>query len=162
MKKNNNFSGIGVGYVSVMMIFAVICLTVFAVLSLRASSSSYELNKKSNSYTTDYYTADNRAKAILAELDETAYYAHASGFFEDSFGEAVMSDGVKLFPVSDGFRAEYSVPLNNNLALEVKVIFYSDTSAHSGARYAIISWNTSGIMSEETDAPLNVWDGENL
>lgn len=162
MKKKNNYSGIGVGYVSVMMIFAVICLTVFAVLSMRASSSSYELNKKSSSYTTDYYAADSKAKAILAELDETAYYAHASGFFEDSFGEAILSDGVKLYPVSDGFRAEYSVPLNQNLTLYVKVIFYSDTSAHSGARYDIISWNTSGNMPEETDAPLNVWDGEIL
>lgn len=162
MKKNNNYSGIGVGYVSVIMIFAVICLTAFAVLSLRASDSSYELNKKSSSYTTDYYTADSKAKAILAELDETAYYAHASGFFEDSFAEAAISDGVILSPVSDGFRAEYSVPLNNDLTLNVKVIFFSDTAAHSGARYKIIGWNTSGNLSEENDAPLNVWDGEEL
>lgn len=156
MKNKNDYSGIGVGYVSVMMIFAVICLTVFAVLSLRASSSGYELNKKSSSYTTDYYTADSKAKAILAALDETAYYAHASGFFEDNFGEAILSDDVKLFQVSDGFRAEYSVPLNQKLTLNVKVIFFSNTNAHSGARYEIISWSTSLNLSEETDASLNV------
>ena len=39
-------SGIGIGYVSVMMIFAVICLTILAVLAFQAASSDERLSEK--------------------------------------------------------------------------------------------------------------------
>ena len=48
MRKNDKLSSsaLGVGYVSVMIIFAVICLTIFAVMSFSAASSSDGFNER--------------------------------------------------------------------------------------------------------------------
>ena len=55
-------SGIGIGYVSVMMIFAVICLTILAVLAFQAASSDEKLSEKNTDFTHEYYAADTEAK----------------------------------------------------------------------------------------------------
>ena len=60
-KDRLNTSGLGVGYVSVMIIFAVICLTIFAVLSFSAASSSDGFNERSGDYLKQYYAEIGRA-----------------------------------------------------------------------------------------------------
>ena len=65
-------TGMGVGYVSVMLIFAVICLTIFAVLSFKAALSNKTLNERSGDFLKQYYLADTAAKETLAEINDRA------------------------------------------------------------------------------------------
>lgn len=158
-KKVKSGAGIGIGYVSVMMIFAVICLTVLAVLSLEASGSGQVLNLKSAEFTADYYAADSKAKEMLMLLDGAAYEAHASGFFDEAFAEAELPEAVVISSVPEGFSAVYIVPVNERLNLNVSVLFFSDTAAHSGRRYEITEWRTAGVSDGESSSPIHVWDG---
>lgn len=156
MDKKNGFkgAGLGVGYVSVMIIFAIICLTIFAVLSFRAASSNDAFNERSGEYLKQYYAADSLAKEKLARLNDIAYKAAKSDFFEDSFEmSAGEIEGVSLSKSPRGCEAKYSVVINDRQELVVIV----DFSAAGG--YNIIRWQSRVISSEESDSHPNVWDG---
>lgn len=151
-------TGMGVGYVSLIMIFAVICLTVLAVLSYQAAGANTILNTKSAAYTSEYYAADGRAKEKLLLLDENALLASA-GFFEDDFialcGETIPE--VQLTSSSEGVTAEFTEPINDRLNLKVSVIFYHFSV--DGVRYRINEWKSVSSVLDETEEPLGVWDG---
>ena len=57
-----------VGLSSVLVIFAVLCLTVFALLSVSTVEADGRLAEKSRQTTAQYYAADCRAEQILAQL----------------------------------------------------------------------------------------------
>lgn len=156
--KREKLTGLGIGYVSIMIIFAVITLTVFAVLSFSAAGAGESLTEKSAEYTRDYYAADSRAKRTLFELCSTALSADEV-FFAESFSEEVSEKlpEVVLSEVIGGVRAEYSEPINERQTLFVSVTFYDDF-AQNGERCQINRWQ-SGTQSDEADDRLNVWDG---
>ena len=55
MKKKTQFSsGINVGSVSLAMVFSILCLTVFSVLSLITANNDYKLAEKSSSSDSRY------------------------------------------------------------------------------------------------------------
>ena len=151
-------TGLGVGYVSLIMLFAVICLTVLAVLSFQAAGSNEMLNERSSSFNSQYYRADGRAKSILMRLDNAALSAHENGFFEDSFAEGCgQLSAVELTRTAEGFKAAYTEVINERLSLSVEVLFYS--APVDGSRYRIDRWQTVPADSEEQESSLGVWDG---
>ncbi len=157
-KNSIGSSGMGVGYVSLIMIFAVICLTVLAVLSYQAAGANTVLNTKSAAYTSEYYAADGRAKEKLQILDGYAMIA-SQGFFEDDLTalcEENMPD-VKLRNSPEGITAEFTEYINDRLCLKVSVTFYSFSA--DGERYRINEWKSVASSAEESEEPLGVWDG---
>lgn len=158
MRKNAHKSGMGIGYVTLIMVFAVICLTILAVLAFQSASSNEKLSERNGKFTYDYYAADVEAKQILMRLDNAALTALGEAFFEDSFPALAEEENVAVTRVMDGFRTEYAVPLNERLELSVAVVFYSEPSAHEGKRFEISEWKTTTVTEAE-DSPLNVWDG---
>lgn len=158
--EKKKFGGvIGVGYISIMLIFTVICLTIFAVLSFQAAYSNNQLSGRSEEFTQKYYAADAAAKKTLAELDRIAAEAQNEFSFEDSFSEAASElDGISLTLVPEGVRADYTEEINEQQKLSVSVVFFRNTA---GERYRIINWkNTSEEIS--ADDHQNVWDGGDL
>ncbi len=159
--KRSSFStttGLGVGYVSLIMLFAVICLTVLAVLSYQAAGSNEMLNERSSSFNKEYYAADGRAKSILMRLDNAALSAHNDGFFEDSFiAECEQLTAVELIRTAEGFTASYTEAINDRLSLSVNVVFFS--VPQQGRRYRIDSWKTVPVEQAEQGDSLGVWDG---
>lgn len=157
-KKTSGFGGMGVGYVSLIMIFAVICLTVLAVLSYQAAGANDILNEKSAAFTREYYAADSRAKEKLLLLDKYALTA-SEGFFESDFTslceEALPEVGLRSVP--EGIEASFTEPINERLSMSVSIVFYSFPA--DGDRYLVKEWKTVSAAAEETDEPLGVWDG---
>lgn len=145
--------GMGVGYVSVMLIFAVICLTIFAVLSFKAANSTDKFNERSGEFLRQYYAADAAAKETLSKLNDCAFSARAGQFFEEEFEEyASEVEGVSLKQTADGFSASYSIVINDRQELAVSVMF--DNSG-----YTIERWQSRSIFEENSGSHLNVWDG---
>lgn len=155
MDKKNKLHGMGVGYVSVMLIFAVICLTVFAVMSFRAASANDGFNVRSGDYLKEYYAADSAAKSRLAELDGIAKNAAESGFFEDEFEAAAETiEGVTLTRIANGYSANWAVKINDRQELAVSVEFTSDGGCE------ITRWQSRTVSTEDSsDSHLGVWDG---
>lgn len=154
MNKRRGFrgSGMGVGYVSVMVIFVTVCLTLFAALSLRAASANDAFNERSGDFLKQYYAADSEAKRILAELDASADAA-AGEFFEDEF-EFVEIEGVEIKRVKGGCSASYTVKIDERRMLLCEVLFSRDGS------YEITRWRSSLNSAEFDNSQGNLWNGQ--
>ena len=156
-KESSQKVGMGVGYVSVMLIFALICLTIFAVLSLKAALSTDSFNDRSGEFMCQYYAADTAAKKTLSQLNDCAFNAKASGFFEDSFTESAQSiEGVSLKQTARGLLVSYTVAINERQELLVNIVF------DESGKYSIEQWKSRNIYEENSDQHLGVWDGSTL
>ncbi len=156
--------GMGVGYVTLIMLFAVICLTVLASLSYQAARANDKLNEKSIYFTQRYYSADARANEIVSIFDEAAFEAHETGFFADSF-EAICQEKASAYNavikrVQEGFLVSYSCSLTDNTELSVKILFFD--LPKDGERYRIEEWKTVAVSADESEETLGVWDGSAL
>ena len=163
-KRRKGSGGIaGVGYISIMLIFTVICLTIFAVLSFQAAYSNDRLSLRGEEFTRQYYSADMQAKKILSGLDLKAAEL-AGGFdFPGEFSAAAeeISGGNASVTAREGAECvlvDYSVALNERQYLSARVLF---RSAFNEERYEILSWKT--ITNEISgDSHQNVWDGGDI
>lgn len=153
-KETSQRVGMGVGYVSVMLVFAVICLTIFAVLSFKAALSNDLFNERSGEFLKQYYAADTSAKEMLSRINDFAFEAKESPFFEDEFEEMTGDiDGIETKRKPDGIFVSYSIKINERQVLAVELLFDSEGS------YTINRWQSQTVDWENSGSHINVWDG---
>ena len=124
-----------VGAVSLLTIFAVLCLTVFALLSLYTVQADQRLSDKSFAAVAGYYAADCAAEEILAQLRA---------------GE--IPEGVTAY---EGGIYRYGCPISDTQTLVVEVAV-EDTD------YTIIRWQARSTAEWVADDSLPVWDGGSM
>jgi len=137
-----NKSGMGVGSASIILVFAVLCLTIFALISLTAANVDKTMLDISSKVINEYYEADTLAECILAEILDSA----------------IVPDSVYGIDISTERSAgteyiEFSCPVSDTKLLHVKVEL-------SGDSYDILQWNVEDIGLWEADDRLNVWLGD--
>lgn len=87
MKKEKRLI-INTGTTSLILIFAVLALVVFALLSLSASSAQWRLTQRMQERMEQYYTAENAAQRKLLEAAELLETAASEENQEDYFQKA--------------------------------------------------------------------------
>ncbi len=68
MKDKKRFSPPAIGGISLLVVFAVLCLTIFALLSLSTVRADMRLADATVESVADYYAADLEAQTILTRL----------------------------------------------------------------------------------------------
>ena len=132
MKQDKTFSMPSVGISSLLVIFAVLCLTVFALLSVSTVQAQRRLADSTNQAVTGYYTAECTAHEILAEL---------------------RSGGLPAAVTREGDIYTYACRITDNQALAVRVeVKDSD--------YRILCWQAVSTADWEADNRLPVWTGQ--
>ena len=121
-----------VGGSSLLVIFAVLCLTVFAVLSLAQAQADRRLAQNSWSAVTGYYRADCQAQEILSRLRA------------GERPQGVTEEGENVF--------SYACPISDAQTLEVRVRL-------TGENYEILSWRAVFTADWQADEDLDLWDG---
>lgn len=121
-----------VGGSSLLVIFAVLCLTVFAMLSLTQAQADRRLAQNSWSAVTGYYQADCQAQEILSQL--------RAGERPDG----VTEEGENVF--------SYACPISDAQTLEVRVRL-------TGENYEILAWQAVFTADWQADEDLDLWDG---
>ena len=129
------FSAPAVGGSSLLVIFAVLCLTVFALLGLSTVQADGRLSGASAEAVSAYYAADCRAEAILARLRA---------------GE--LLEGVEETVTPEGRTCAYTCPISDTQTLAVEVRL-------EGADYTVLRWQAVSAADAEYDGTLAVWDG---
>ncbi len=124
---------------ALLVVFAVLCLTVFALLSLATVRADKRLGDASAQAVQDYYAADCAAQEILARL--------RSG--EEPEGVTFTRNGETLY-------AEYACPISDTRELQVQVLL----KGAADADYEIVRWQTAAVEVWEFDDSLELWDGE--
>ena len=72
MESKKKFPITNIGTVTLLMIFIVICMVVFTVLTLSKSAADYNFTKKLATQTTAYYDACSQAEELRAKADAGA------------------------------------------------------------------------------------------
>ena len=132
MGEKERFSPPAVGGSSLLVIFAVLCLTVFALLGLSGVQAGGRLSDASAQAVSAYYDADCRAEEILAALRQ-----------------GVVMEGVRR--EADGIYA-YTCPISDTQALEVRVRL-------GGEDWSVLRWQAVSTARWEADESLDLWDG---
>jgi len=131
MHKKQRLSVPVVGGSSLLVIFAVLCMTVFALLSLSTVLADGRLNQASVEAVSAYYTADTQAEEIFAKLRQ--------GELPE---EVTEKNGIYT----------YSCPISENQALQVKL-------QKTAAGWKVLRWQAV-VTAEWEEDTLNLWDGE--
>ena len=130
MRKQETFSPAAVGGSSLLVIFAVLCLTVFALLSLSSVQAERRLADAATQSVVDYYKADLRAEEIFARLCD---------------GEQIA--GIEEY---DG-KYQFEVPISGRQTLAVVL-------ARQGDTWTVLRWQAVTVE-EALNESLNVWKG---
>ena len=137
-KRREIFSPPAVGGISLLVAFAVLCLTVFALLSLTTVQADARLAEASARAVEEYYAADCAAQEILARLRNGETPVEAESHDYDSWHR--------------GTRYTYAVPISDSQELDVEVIV-------DGEEYEILRWQAQYTGEWETVEGLDLWDG---
>ena len=131
MDKDTRMSAPSVGGSSLLVICAVLCLTVCALLGLSTVQAGGRLSKATAQAVSDYYTADCQAEEIFARL--------RSGQLPEGVGE---ENGVY----------SYTCPISPTQQLCVEL-------EREGDGWRVLRWQAQSIAEWESDDSLNLWDG---
>ena len=129
MKRGGSISGV----VSLVMIFCVLCMAVFAALTMVTAQREHSLAEMTAERAAAYYEADRAASAAVAAIAR---------------GE--RPDGVTF----RGDEASFAAPAGGDTVLAVRV-----RMTETGCR--VLQWRTAFSGDWETDDRIQVWDGGN-
>ena len=132
MNEKQSVGFIPVGVTSLLVIFAVLCLTVFALLSVSTVRADKALSEKSAAAIDGYYQADYAAEQTLALL--------RAGKQPD---EVKKINGIYC----------YTHPISDTQTLVVEVIV-------DGSHYEILRWQAVSAADWQASDQLPVWSGE--
>lgn len=133
MKKSGGVSGA----VSLVMIFCVMCLAVFSVLTLATADREAKLSEMTARNAADYYRADYDATRIVSALQS---------------GSPLPAD-LDADIAWDGDTASFVLPMGDSQGLDVAVSI-------RGGVCKILRWQAVYTGNWEPDEFLDVWDGD--
>ena len=139
-----NRGGMGVGSSSIMLIFAVLCLTVFSLISLSVAGNDKALVDTEARLVTEYYKADEFAERIVSEiLGAVAVPGEVSGVIIDTQWDWDLAAEVSTF----------ICPISDVKELIVKVAVCDDT-------YEVLTWKMINTDEWAVDDTIYVWTGD--
>lgn len=141
-KKREGFAPPALGGSSLLVVFAVLALTVFALLSLSTVRADVRLGDATEKMVSGYYAADVKAQEILARLRNGEAPVEATAHLEDSW--TLLT------------RYTYEVPISDTQELQVEVLVEPDGS------YQVRRWQAAAVGDWTFDDSLDLWDGDIL
>ena len=160
-------SWFGIGSASVVLVFAVLCLTIFTVISYVTAVNEQNLTAAEVRLVKAYYAADAAAESILAEIlynfsnktpisnqSTACYYSKASASNQGIAGSIM---GIEVTSFWDwnilADLVSFSYPITESTELFVEV-------AIGEFEYEILTWRIRRTKEWQPDSRLNVWQLE--
>jgi len=133
----------GIGSASMVLVFAVVCLTIFTVISFVSALTEQSLIEAEVRLVKAYYAADTLAEQILAEI-----------LASDEPPENILGIEIAAYWDWDTFAeiVSFIAPISDNKELYVNVSISEDS-------YEILTWRMYEIGEWQADQTLNVWQG---
>ena len=140
----NKGSGVGVGSASIILVFAVLCLSVFSLITFVVARNNEALVAAETRLVTAYYEADMLAEHILSVIfEEESVPGTALGVDIEAYRDPELDEDVIQFfcPISDSGKSLF-------VSLAIR-----------GNSYEILSWQMRDIDEWVADDGRDVWLG---
>lgn len=143
MHKQRHFQ-LNIGSSSILLIFVVLSLIAFAILSLVSANSDANLSEKVLVRTTSYYDACNRAEESLCNIDQTLCDIYQTANSKDDY-----------FNAAGGEILSYTYPISDiqSLSIELEILY---PVSSEGPFYHIKKWQVLTTKSLNYDEALHV------
>ncbi|MDD5936961.1 MAG: hypothetical protein PUC65_15595 [Clostridiales bacterium] len=154
MKQKNSYH-MNIGGASILLILAIFALTVFAVLSLRASYHEVKMSEKTRDTIEEYYAADAKAEEILMQISETLKQQEGAIDFSSLSEKLSGIDSLEIDEITHILT--YTVSMNYNSTLEIKLKL--PINAREGVK--VHSWRMLSTEQGDYDdsGVEDIWDG---
>ena len=177
--KKHSYPPVHMGTPLMLVIFIILCMVIFAVLSLSTAAKDYNYSEKNAVRITNYYNACNQAEAALAEIDQiitessdtesliqnleqleyvvvtaTTVQSSDTDAVQSDVTDAVQSDATATKQASDtaAILAEYNVSIDENEVLQVILQIHPEEDTN----YTITCWKQVSTAEWSGDSSLPV------
>lgn len=141
-----------IGATSLILIFIVLCLSTFGLLSLSSARGDWSLAEKNAGAVRTYYEADAKGEQFVRMVDQVLQDAAARGlagarrepFLKAELGGYYQEDG----------SVQTDIGMDFDQALHIELELDGD------AGYEIRCWNVYNTKDYEIDNSISVWTGE--
>jgi hypothetical protein len=156
MERKGRFSVTGIGSVSLLMIWVVLCLVVFSILTVVTATRDYRFTQTLADHTTAYYQAVSQANETLAAVDKCLAQAPQEGF--ETAVRRALPEGVTVQEEEETLYLSFQTFLDDTQALFVSLRVNRPDSAEfsAGHRYAIVSWREGAVTDWQGDNTLTL------
>ena len=144
-------SGINIGSASIIMVFSVLCLTIFAVLTFLTANNEYKLADKSARTMQTYYAADAGAAVTEGKIREVI----AENPDPSSAIVAIeeLNIGVTGAIEEDGCHFSYAESMDDDQEIQVELLL-------QGQDLKILKWELVNVADWSAEGEVHLWDGE--
>ena len=153
MAKTEMKSGANIGSASLILIFIVLCLGTFGLLSLTSANNDLELAKRNAAAVSGYYRADGEGEAFRVKVDQAAAEAleleekDRAAYLKEALGEAYRSE-------EDLAETEIAMESGQALSIKLKILW------DGPERTRVCQWTVYNREEYEIDQDMPVWAGE--
>ena len=139
MKRGGGVSGA----VSLVMIFCVLCLAVFAVLTLATADRERNRAQLTAQSAEAYYEADRQATEVLAAMQMDGPIP----------ADVAVNRVTSAAPEGSEETVSFTIPIGEEQGLEVEALL-------RGGDVEVLRWQTAYTGGWETDDTLDLWSGD--
>lgn len=154
-RRTKSKTSLGVGTASILMIFVLLTLVTFAVLSLSSAKADSRLSGKTIQHAKEYYKAENKAEEKTAKIDELLNAGNTETIMVEQLQEI---DGVEL-DMARGL-IQFGERINKKQFLNVVLLFKWDEKNQTYS-YKKEKWETVVDASWNADDELPVFQPGN-
>ena len=164
-------SGLNIGSASIIMVFVVLCMTIFSVLSLMTAVNEMDTAEKYAASAAAYYEADCRAeeaRAVIGELGENA--------FDQNIVSGAVGTEVAMSREGGYVYYSYCIPAEDDewelavvLRVREEIVARSGPGQVTGGAGSegfaasdleVIKWQKEKLGTWTPDDDITVWSGE--
>lgn len=146
---------INIGSSSMLVVFIILCLVTFSVLSVASANNDRKYSEKIADRTTAYYEASNKAEELLSQIDDKlkqVYEQYNAGYLSQVPNALTSIDGIDT---SDFPSVSFSVPINDTQTLSVALLIQIPEK-EGDTFYTVTSWKEISTEVWNGDEPMNL------
>jgi len=133
----------GVGSASIVLVFAVLCLAIFTVITFVPALNEEAIMQNELRLVTAFYEADTLAEQVFAEIIAAPFTpSEIHGIPIDSYFD--------FYTMAD--RITFTAPITETRGLHVVALIFEDS-------YEILTWRMYNMADWQPDDTINVWPG---
>ena len=123
LNKDDSKPPFSMGGLSILMVFVMLCLTTFGVLTLVTARAEMRLTQKNAQSVTSYYASSSRSQEILALIDGILQNGAAQGKTDEEIAKEIsLIDGVSLQRQGTDKIVELSISDGGVIGMQLQLV----------------------------------------
>lgn len=157
--KERKMPFLGIGAASIILVLAIVCLSVFATLTLSSAQGDYTLSKKNLDRTTSYYKATNLVNEKISQIDEKLWNVYRRSKNKKSYMKRVKKsvstiEGVSYHNKKKTVEFQQEITGSQRISVKLKIKY---PTKKNDICYEVIQWKNESIGAWNKDDSLKVY-----